>query len=130
MTIDDEHAAIGNELIRWSAYGVLFSLLPLELHCILLYLHAPRAPNVWRAVVSTLSDGGLLLIGCCIGTTALGERIGKSSAWPRLEATCAYLCLGCIAFRHRFVRLILVDAVGEGGQVFPRTRFCFSVVPC
>jgi hypothetical protein len=94
-------------------YGVLLSLLPLMVHFILIYLHAPRAPGVWRTLVSVVGNGELLLIGCCIGASALGERIGKSSTLPRREAISAMLCFGGIIASAAIYAVIVAGAVGR-----------------
>lgn len=108
-----QRASIGDNLTRWFMYGVLLSLLPLVVHCILIYLRAPRAPGVWRTVVSVVANGELPLIGCCIGASALSERIGKSSALPRREAMCALACFVCIIISAVTYAVILVGAVGR-----------------
>jgi hypothetical protein len=107
------HASIGDNLTRWFLYGVLLSLLPLMVHFILIYLHAPRAPGVRHTLVSVVANGELLLIGCCIGASALGERIGKSSALPLIETIGATLCFACIIASVVIYAVIVAGAVGR-----------------
>jgi hypothetical protein len=106
-------ASVGDELTRWFAYGVLLSLLPLVVHAIFAYLQARHATGLLRIVDSTIADGELLLVSCCIGAGALGERIGKSSAWPRLEPFFAVSCLVCVAISIFTYGIIRADAVGQ-----------------
>jgi hypothetical protein len=84
--------SVGDELMRWFAYGVIVSLLPLGAHFIITYLHAPRAPSLRSSLLSTIADGELLLVGSCIGAGAIGERIGRPAVWRRVEPIFVVLC--------------------------------------
>ncbi len=117
-------ALVGDNLTRWLLYGVLVSLLPLIVHVILAYLHTPRSANVWRILGSTIGDGELLLIACSISASALGERVGRQSTWPRMEALFAVACLVWVVIDTLTYGTIHAGAIGRRSLV-PKISLVF-----
>lgn len=85
-------SSLGTALSRWLGYGVIFSLAPLGLHFVYLRLHAPLTVSLGMTLRATLARGDLFLLTCCLGGTALGERIGRNTVHPQIEI---FLDLAC-----------------------------------
>jgi hypothetical protein len=68
-----------DELWRWLCFNVAFGLFPLAFHFIYLRARSPLNASIWPTVRSTLGEGELFLISCCIAGAAIGERLGRHS---------------------------------------------------
>ena|SRR5579863_8709065 len=106
------HSSIGEDFARWFGSSVIFSLVPLGFHFLYLRMQVPLATGLWITLRETLSGGDLLLLACCIGGAALGERMGNTvflytlTFNKNLRHTGVVATLSCVLF----ILIVLISA--------------------
>jgi hypothetical protein len=105
-----------DELWRWLGFSVVLGLFPLAMRFLHLRARAPSNASVWSTVQSTLGEGELFLISCCIAGAAIGERAGRHAMRTRVELFFYLWCLldmvGC-----GFYYALAVTSVANTGAV-------------
>jgi hypothetical protein len=109
--------SVGDDLMRWLAFGVGLGLLPVLLRFLYLRTQVPLTTGFWFTVQSTLATGDLLLITCCIGGAALGNRVGRAATRPRTEILLSMACQVTILASMFFYALTFMRAIRNAGVV-------------
>lgn len=124
------NSSVVDELWRWLCFSVALGLFPLAFRFLHLRVQAPSTTSVWSTVQSTLGEGELFLISCCIAGAAIGERAGRHAVWTRIELFFYLWCLldmvGC-----GFCYALAVTGVAHTGAVATLSvrLFILTVIP-
>jgi hypothetical protein len=120
-----------DELWRWLCFNVAFGLFPLAFHFIYLRARSPLNASIWPTVRSTLGEGELFLISCCIAGAAIGERLGRHSVQTRVELLFSLWCLLDILGSASYYTLLIAGAVHNTGAVATHSVifFILTVLP-
>jgi len=117
-----------DELWRWLCFSVAFGLFPLAFHFIYLRAKSPLSASIWPTVRSTLGEGELFLISCCIAGAAIGERLGRHSVQTRVELLFSLWCLFDILGSTSYYTFIMAGVVHNTGAVATHSVIVFILI--
>ena len=129
-TCKRRNSSVVDELWRWLCFSVALGLFPLALRFLHLRARARSTASVWSTVQSTLGEGELFLISCCIAGAAIGERAGRQAVWTRIELFFYLWCLLDIAASVFYYALAVTSVANTGAVATVSVRlFILSVIP-